>query len=134
MRKKYSNFAPIMKKPHFIIDFDSTFTRVEALDVLAEIVLSHTHPKKRDKILQQIQDIPNHSFWSVRQSLKAKMLETVLERSVRSSGQRGQRQPAYIVGILARRSRGHEPRARPQVIFSRFGVDRHQVPIRGDPW
>ena len=29
----------------------------------------------------QIQDIPNHSFWSVRQSLKAKMLEAVLERS-----------------------------------------------------
>ena len=51
-----------MKKPYFIIDFDSTFTRVEALDVLAEIVLSHTHPKKRDKILQQIQDITNQGM------------------------------------------------------------------------
>ncbi|MCB0586904.1 MAG: HAD-IB family phosphatase, partial [Phaeodactylibacter sp.] len=32
------------------------------LDVLAEIVLSHTHPKKRDKILQQIQDITNQGM------------------------------------------------------------------------
>lgn len=31
---------------------------------------------------KQIWDIPNHSFWSVLQSLKAKMLEAVLERSV----------------------------------------------------
>ncbi len=59
MHQKYTNFGPIMKKPHFIIDFDSTFTRIEALDLLAEIVLSGTHPKKRDKILQQIQDITN---------------------------------------------------------------------------
>lgn len=51
-----------MKKPHFIIDFDSTFTRVEALDVLAEIVLSHAHPRKREKILQQIQDITNQGM------------------------------------------------------------------------
>lgn len=31
---------------HIIIDFDSTFTRVEALDVLAEMVL-HDHPDKQ---------------------------------------------------------------------------------------
>src|SRR5690606_42096035 len=31
----------------------------------------------------------NHSFWSVRQSLKAKMLETVLERSVQQLRRNG---------------------------------------------
>jgi len=28
-------FCSMQKNPYFIIDFDSTFTRVEALDVLA---------------------------------------------------------------------------------------------------
>ncbi|MCG8670766.1 MAG: alpha-glucan family phosphorylase [Pseudomonadales bacterium] len=31
---------------------------------------------------QQIYDIPNHSFWSLRKSLKTKMLETVYEKAV----------------------------------------------------
>ena len=35
-----------------------------------------------EKYWRQIHDIPNHSFWSVRQLLKAKMLEAVYERSV----------------------------------------------------
>ncbi len=47
------------KKPYFIIDFDSTFTRVEALDVLAEIVLSHAPARERGQVLQKIQDITN---------------------------------------------------------------------------
>jgi starch phosphorylase len=34
-------------------------------------------------------DIPYHSFWSVRQSLKAKMLETVYERSVEQQRRNG---------------------------------------------
>jgi len=44
---------PKIKK--FIIDFDSTFTRVEALDILGEISLSND-PKKNEK-LQAIKDI-----------------------------------------------------------------------------
>jgi len=43
------------KKPTFIIDFDSTFTRVEALDVLAEIVLEGE--ERRGEVLQKIQAI-----------------------------------------------------------------------------
>ena len=39
----------------FIIDFDSTFTRVEALDILGEISLSND-PKRNEK-LQAIKDI-----------------------------------------------------------------------------
>lgn len=37
----------------------------------------------------QIRDIPNHSFWSVRQSLKAKMLESVLDRSAQQMRRNG---------------------------------------------
>jgi D-3-phosphoglycerate dehydrogenase len=47
-----------MTKPiNLIIDFDSTFTRVEALDVLAEIVLEGD--PRQDTVLEQIQDITN---------------------------------------------------------------------------
>ena len=49
-----------MKHAHFIIDFDSTFTRVEALDILAEIVLIHS-PEK-EKVLRQIQEITNRGM------------------------------------------------------------------------
>ena len=45
----------IVTKRNFIFDFDSTLTRVEALDVLAEITLSD-NPKK-DEIIQEIIDI-----------------------------------------------------------------------------
>ena len=41
----------------FIIDFDSTFTRIEALDVLADISLAKNAEK--DTILQKIQEITN---------------------------------------------------------------------------
>lgn len=44
-------------KPTFIIDFDSTFTQVEALDELARISLKN-HPD-REKIYQQIEDLTN---------------------------------------------------------------------------
>ena len=47
----------IVTKRNFIFDFDSTLTRVEALDVLAEITLSD-NPKK-DEIIQEIIDITN---------------------------------------------------------------------------
>ncbi|GAA4330606.1 hypothetical protein GCM10023149_35920 [Mucilaginibacter gynuensis] len=42
---------------HFIIDFDSTFTQVEALDELARISLK-SHPD-REKIYQEIEDLTN---------------------------------------------------------------------------
>lgn len=42
---------------YYIIDFDSTFTQVEALDELARISLEN-HPEK-DKIYQQIEDYTN---------------------------------------------------------------------------
>jgi D-3-phosphoglycerate dehydrogenase len=42
---------------YFIIDFDSTFTKVEALDELGEIALKD-HPEK-NKILQEITDLTN---------------------------------------------------------------------------
>ncbi|MDQ7947986.1 MAG: HAD-IB family phosphatase [Pedobacter sp.] len=45
------------KKAYYIIDFDSTFTQVEALDELARISLSK-HPNK-EAIFQQIEDYTN---------------------------------------------------------------------------
>jgi len=45
----------MQKKQHFIIDFDSTFTKVEALDVLCDIAMNG-NPEK-EKVLQEIKDI-----------------------------------------------------------------------------
>ncbi|MEO6852160.1 MAG: HAD-IB family phosphatase, partial [Mucilaginibacter sp.] len=45
---------------YFIIDFDSTFTQVEALDELARISLKK-HPD-REKIYKQIEDLTNASM------------------------------------------------------------------------
>lgn len=47
----------VTDKRNYIFDFDSTLTRVEALDVLAEITLQN-NPKK-DEIIQEIIDITN---------------------------------------------------------------------------
>jgi len=44
-----------MRNPYFIIDFDSTFTQVEALDVLAGIVLAHS--PRREEVVRAIQEI-----------------------------------------------------------------------------
>ena len=38
-------------KRYFIIDFDSTFTQVEALDILGEISLAH-HPEKQERLMR----------------------------------------------------------------------------------
>ena len=43
------------KKKYFIIDFDSTFTQVEALDILAEISLKGS--EDRDKAVEEIKKI-----------------------------------------------------------------------------
>lgn len=45
------------QKPYVVIDFDSTFLQVEALEELAEIVLKGTGRKK--EVLQQVKDITN---------------------------------------------------------------------------
>jgi D-3-phosphoglycerate dehydrogenase len=44
-----------MKQSYLVIDFDSTFTKVEALDALCEIVLDGSEEK--EKVLRQIQEI-----------------------------------------------------------------------------
>jgi D-3-phosphoglycerate dehydrogenase len=46
-----------LNPPHIIIDFDSTFTKVEGLDELAAIALTG-HPQ-REKIVQEIIDLTN---------------------------------------------------------------------------
>ncbi|MDH5400267.1 MAG: phosphoglycerate dehydrogenase [Cyclobacteriaceae bacterium] len=47
-------------KKFFVVDFDSTFTKVEALDILGEIALKN-HPEKEER-LQQIADITNRGM------------------------------------------------------------------------
>lgn len=59
---------------YFVIDFDSTFTKVEAFDVLADISLSD-HPDQ-EKIKQQIVDITNLGMSgeiSLRESLEKRL-------------------------------------------------------------
>jgi D-3-phosphoglycerate dehydrogenase len=50
----------MQKNPYFIIDFDSTFTRVEALDVLAELVLAHS--SRKDEVVRAIREITNRGM------------------------------------------------------------------------
>ena len=59
---------------YFIIDFDSTFTKVEAFDVLAEICLSDNPDRKA--IQQQIADITNQGMdgsLSLRESIEKRL-------------------------------------------------------------
>src|SRR5688572_11653387 len=59
---------------YFVIDFDSTFTKVEAFDVLAEISLD-SHPD-RENLKQQIKDITNKGMdgtLSFRESLEQRL-------------------------------------------------------------
>ncbi|MEM1137104.1 MAG: phosphoglycerate dehydrogenase [Bacteroidota bacterium] len=48
------------RKKYFIIDFDSTFTKVEALDELCNIALSGR--KDRDRIVQQVKEITDRAM------------------------------------------------------------------------
>ncbi|WP_268123755.1 phosphoglycerate dehydrogenase [Roseivirga pacifica] len=60
--------------PHFVIDFDSTFTKVEALDILGEISLEN-HPEKVER-LQKIKDVTDLGMageLSLRESLEARI-------------------------------------------------------------
>jgi len=59
---------------YFIIDFDSTFTKVEAFDVLAEICLSD-NPQK-ESIQKQIAEITNQGMdgsLSLRESIEKRI-------------------------------------------------------------
>jgi D-3-phosphoglycerate dehydrogenase len=59
---------------HFIFDFDSTFTKVEALDVLCEISLRGNDQK--DEILRQVKNITNTCMegnMSFRESLESRL-------------------------------------------------------------
>ncbi|SOC80650.1 D-3-phosphoglycerate dehydrogenase [Salinimicrobium sediminis] len=59
---------------HFIIDFDSTFTQVEALDILGEISLQD-HPEK-EKRLKKLSDLTNSGMagdLSFRESLEQRL-------------------------------------------------------------
>lgn len=58
----------------FVIDFDSTFTQVEAFDVLADISLS-AHPEREDRV-KKIKDITNQGMngsLSFRESLEQRL-------------------------------------------------------------
>jgi len=72
-------------KKYFIIDFDSTFTKVEALDLLGEISLSDS--RQRTERLQKIKEITDHGMdggMSFRDSLtkRLKLLEARKEHLV----------------------------------------------------
>ena len=65
---------PAVSKNYYIIDFDSTFTQVEALDELVRISLSN-HPGK-EEIYQQIEDLTNAAMegrLSFRESLSQRV-------------------------------------------------------------
>ncbi|MBL6449958.1 phosphoglycerate dehydrogenase [Fulvivirga sp. 29W222] len=77
-------------KKNFIIDFDSTFTQVEALDVLAEISLEG-HPERKDRIkkIKDITDVGMNGELNLRESLDQRLalldahkkdLESLVER------------------------------------------------------
>jgi D-3-phosphoglycerate dehydrogenase / 2-oxoglutarate reductase len=78
IHSNYSTIMPNHKK--FIIDFDSTFTQVEALDVLGEISLEND-PKKEEKLkaIKDITDMGMEGTLNFRESLE-KRLE-ILEAS-----------------------------------------------------
>jgi len=61
-------------KKHFVIDFDSTFTQVEALDVLGEISLEK-HPRKKEKLqeLKDLTDLAMEGKLAFRESLERRL-------------------------------------------------------------
>lgn len=67
------NFETLKMKKYFIIDFDSTFTKVEALDLLAEISLAERDDKW--EIVGQIKDITDQGMAG-----QVSMRESLIER------------------------------------------------------
>jgi len=63
-----------MKGPNFIIDFDSTFTNLEALDLLTEIVLDGA-PEKAEVLrkIQEITDLGMEGKIDFRESLQSRL-------------------------------------------------------------
>ncbi|MCH4824241.1 phosphoglycerate dehydrogenase [Gramella lutea] len=61
-------------KRHFVIDFDSTFTQVEALDVLGEITLEN-NPNKEEKLqdLKELTDLAMGGKLAFRESLERRL-------------------------------------------------------------
>jgi len=59
---------------HFVIDFDSTFTQVEALDILGEISLAN-NPKKKKKLqeLKELTDLAMGGKLAFRESLEKRL-------------------------------------------------------------
>ena len=59
---------------HFVIDFDSTFTQVEALDILGEIALTG-HPQKVERLqkIKEVTDLGMAGELSLRESLEARI-------------------------------------------------------------
>lgn len=67
--------SELMEIPkHFVIDFDSTFTRVEALDILCEISLKD-HPNGDEGLrkIKEITDLGMEGKLSLRESLKQRL-------------------------------------------------------------
>jgi len=58
---------------NFIIDFDSTFTKVEALDVLAEISADNSNKESIEKQIKELTDKGMDGAISLRDSLKARL-------------------------------------------------------------
>ena len=60
--------------PQFVIDFDSTFTQVEALDILGEISLDK-HPEKESRLqkIKEVTDLGMAGELSLRESLEARI-------------------------------------------------------------
>lgn len=64
----------LAQEHHFVIDFDSTFTKVEALDILGEISLAD-HPEREER-LDRIAQVTNKGMsgeMSLRESLEARI-------------------------------------------------------------
>jgi D-3-phosphoglycerate dehydrogenase / 2-oxoglutarate reductase len=61
---------------YFVIDFDSTFTQVEALDVLAEIAFAHDENEKEKVVgeIKRITDLGMEGAISFRESLEKRVL------------------------------------------------------------
>ena len=64
----------MQEKRHFIIDFDSTFSKVEALDILGEIAL-RDHADKEESIrkIKEITDTGMEGTITFRESLESRI-------------------------------------------------------------
>ncbi len=64
----------MQNQKHFVIDFDSTFTQVEALDVLGELSLeSHSEKEQKLKQLKELTDLAMAGQLAFRESLEKRL-------------------------------------------------------------